>query len=80
MTPRVPWHSAILRLLGWPGPAVVECPVGDFFAMGWNRYAQISSLAVCVNPGETYWWKGPCGFLTAALIRVRAWRFRATSC
>jgi len=28
----------------------VECPLGDFFACGWARYAQINSLAVCVNP------------------------------
>ena len=36
----------------------VEVPVGDFFACGWGRYAQISSLAVCVNPGSglnSYW-------------------------
>jgi hypothetical protein len=32
--------------------------VGDFFAAGWGKYAQISSLAVCVNPGSAlncYW-------------------------
>ena len=36
----------------------VECPVGDFFCMGWNEYAQLNSLAVCVNPGSAlncYW-------------------------
>src|SRR5205085_8253347 len=36
----------------------VEVPVGDFFAMGWGKYAQISSLAICVNPGSafnSYW-------------------------
>lgn len=36
----------------------VECPLGDFFACGWARYAQINSLAVCVNPGSafnSYW-------------------------
>jgi hypothetical protein len=36
----------------------VECPVGDFFASGWGPYGQISSLAVCVNPGSafnSYW-------------------------
>ena len=35
----------------------VECPVGDFFACSLG-YAQISSLAVCVNPGSgfnCYW-------------------------
>ena len=36
----------------------VEVPVGDFFAMGWDKYAPISSLAICVNPGSafnSYW-------------------------
>ena len=27
----------------------VECPVGDFFCSAYNEYAQLSSLAVCVN-------------------------------
>ena len=30
----------------------MECPVGDFFACGWGEFAQVSSLAVCVNPGS----------------------------
>ncbi len=36
----------------------VECPAGDFFACGWGSFAQVSSLAVCVNPGSgfnCYW-------------------------
>jgi hypothetical protein len=39
----------------------VECPVGDFFASGWQQYAQISSLAVCVNPrsGLNCYWEMP---------------------
>ncbi|HYB91302.1 MAG TPA: glycoside hydrolase family 172 protein [Candidatus Binataceae bacterium] len=59
MTPTGAWRSLILRIY-WDDSAnpSVECPVGDFFACGWNRYAQISSLAVCVNPGSAlncYW-------------------------
>jgi D-arabinan exo alpha-(1,3)/(1,5)-arabinofuranosidase (non-reducing end) len=59
MTPTGRWRESILRM-HWDGaqePAV-ECPVGDFFACGWNQYAQVSSLAVCVNPGSglnCYW-------------------------
>ena len=59
MTPTGHWRHAILRMY-WDGeeqPAV-ECPVGDFFACGWGRYAPVSSLAVCVNPGSAlncYW-------------------------
>ncbi|MGD0112311.1 MAG: DUF2961 domain-containing protein, partial [Armatimonadota bacterium] len=40
MTPTGHWRFSILRMY-WDGadtPAV-ECPVGDFFACGWNRYA-----------------------------------------
>jgi hypothetical protein len=32
--------------------------LGDFFGVGWGEYAQLSSLAVCVNPGSgfnSYW-------------------------
>jgi hypothetical protein len=59
MTPTGHWRHSILRIY-WDHAATpsVECPVGDFFACGWNQYAQVSSLAVCVNPGSafnTYW-------------------------
>jgi hypothetical protein len=59
MTPTGHWRHSILRIY-WddsPTPSVV-CPVGDFFACGWNKYAQVSSLPVCVNPGSAlncYW-------------------------
>ena len=59
ITPTGHWRFSILRIY-WDGadtPAV-ECPVGDFFACGWQKYAQVSSLAVCVNPGSglnCYW-------------------------
>ncbi|HZP02486.1 MAG TPA: glycoside hydrolase family 172 protein [Terriglobia bacterium] len=59
MTPTGHWRFSILRIY-WDGEAQpsVEVPVGDFFACGWGKYAQISSLAVCVNPGSglnSYW-------------------------
>lgn len=59
LTPAGTWRFAIIRFY-WDGETEpsVECPVGDFFACGWQRYAQISSLAVCVNPGSafnSYW-------------------------
>ena len=43
-----------------PQPAV-ECPVGDFFAAGWGKYAHVNSLAVCVNPGSAFncYWEMP---------------------
>lgn len=59
MTPTGHWRYLILRMY-WDGESTpsVEVPVGDFFAVGWNQYAQISSLPVCVNPGSalnSYW-------------------------
>ncbi|MEM8531510.1 MAG: glycoside hydrolase family 172 protein [Chloroflexota bacterium] len=62
LTPTGHWRFSILRIY-WddqPHPAV-ECPVGDFFASGWNHYGQISSLAVCVNPGSAFnsYWEMP---------------------
>ncbi len=55
MTPTGNWRFSILRIY-WDDEKEpsVECPVGDFFCMGWNRYAPVNSLAVCVNPGSAF--------------------------
>jgi hypothetical protein len=39
----------------------VEVPYGDFFCNGWGVYGQLSSLAVCLNPGSgmNCWWEMP---------------------
>jgi hypothetical protein len=62
MTPTGRWRFSILRVY-WDDQEQpsVECPVGDFFACGWNRFAQVSSLAVCVNPGSAFncYWPMP---------------------
>jgi len=62
VTPAGTWRFAILRIY-WDGESTpsVECPVGDFFACGWGRYAQVSSLPVCVNPGSAFncYWEMP---------------------
>ncbi|HQK71751.1 MAG TPA: DUF2961 domain-containing protein, partial [Bacteroidales bacterium] len=55
MTPTGNWRFSIIRFY-WddePEPSI-ECPVGDFFGMGWGTYAPLSSLAVCVNPGSAF--------------------------
>ena len=62
MTPTGNWRSSILRIY-WDSleqPAV-ECPVGDFFACGWGKYAPVVSLPVCVNPGSAFncYWEMP---------------------
>jgi hypothetical protein len=59
MVPPSHWRFSILRIY-WDGQEnpSVECPLGDFFASGWGSYSQLSSLAVCVNPGNAlncYW-------------------------
>jgi hypothetical protein len=62
MTPTGTWRHLILRFY-WDGETTpsVEVPAGDFFASGWGGYAQISSLAVCVNPGSAFnsYWEMP---------------------
>lgn len=71
MTPTGHWRYLILRMY-WDGERTpsVEVPVGDFFACGWNQYAQISSLAVCVNPGSALnsYWEMP--FRTSARLTI----------
>jgi Protein of unknown function (DUF2961) len=59
MTPTGNWRFSILRIY-WDDEKEpsVECPVGDFFGMGWGQYAKLTSLAVNVNPGSafnSYW-------------------------
>ncbi len=62
MTPTGHWRFSIIRFYwdGEPTPSV-ECPVGDFFACGWQKYAQLSSLPICVNPGSAFncYWEMP---------------------
>jgi len=62
LTPTGNWRFSILRIY-WDGsdePAV-ECPVGDFFGVGWGEFAQLSSLPICVNPGSAFnsYWEMP---------------------
>jgi hypothetical protein len=62
MTPTGPFRYSIIRIF-WDDQETpsVECPLGDFFACGWGKYAQVSSLAVCVNPGSAFncYWEMP---------------------
>ena len=62
MTPTGEWRFSILRIY-WDRQEQpsVECPVGDFFASGWGEYAQLTSLAMCVNPGSAFnaYWEMP---------------------
>jgi len=55
LTPTGNWRFSILRIY-WDDQEQpsVECPVGDFFCMGWGKYAQLSSLPICVNPGSAF--------------------------
>lgn len=62
MTPTGNWRFSIIRIF-WDGETEpsVECPVGDFFACGWGIYCQLSSHAICVNPGSAFncYWEMP---------------------
>ena len=71
MTPTGNWRRSILRFY-WDGETEpsVECPVGDFFACGWGKYCQISSLAICVNPGSAFSCYWPMPFHKSARITM----------
>lgn len=62
MTPTGNWRFSILRFY-WDDEKEpsIEVPVGDFFGMAYNEYAQLNSLAVTVNPGSAFncYWKMP---------------------
>jgi hypothetical protein len=62
MTPTGEWRFSILRIY-WDDETEpsVECPVGDFFCMGWGEYSLLTSLPVCVNPGSAFncYWQMP---------------------
>ncbi len=65
MTPKGNYRLTILRFY-WDGEETpsVEVPIGDFFASAYtsfNSYAHLSSLAVCVNPGNAFncYWEMP---------------------
>jgi len=62
LTPTGKWRNLIMRIY-WDNQKTpsVECPVGDFFCMGWGKYVQLSSLPICVNPGSAFncYWTMP---------------------
>jgi hypothetical protein len=62
MTPTGNWRYSIIRFY-WDGEKEpsIELPVGDFFGMGWGKYAHLNSLPVCVNPGSAFncYWEMP---------------------
>ena len=62
MTPTGNWRFSVIRMY-WDGETTpsVECPVGDFFCMGWTKYSPLQSLAVAVNPGSAFncYWTMP---------------------
>jgi len=65
------WRRLVLRMY-WDGEKTpsVETPLGDFFCMGWCERANVSSLAVCVNPagGFNSYWEMP--FRKSARITI----------
>jgi hypothetical protein len=59
MTPTGNWRYSIIRFY-WDDETTpsVEVPAGDFFCMGWGKFAPVTSLAVVDNPGSgfnCYW-------------------------
>ena len=62
MVPTSKGRNSIIRFY-WDGQETpsVECPVGDFFASTWDHPTQLTSLAICINPGIAYncYWQMP---------------------
>lgn len=62
MTPTGVWRWSIIRIY-WDDETSpsVECPLADFFCMGWNQYSPLVSMPVCVNPGSAFncYWSMP---------------------
>ena len=59
MTPTGNWRFLVLRIY-WDDETEpsVEAPLGDFFCMGWGKYAPVNSQPITVNPGSafnSYW-------------------------
>jgi hypothetical protein len=71
MTPTGNFKKSIIRFY-WDGEnsPSVESPISHFFASGWGKYAQINSLAVCVNPGSAFNCYWPMPFRKSARITV----------
>ncbi len=63
ITPAAGMRRRLILRIFWDGSDTpsVECPLGDFFASPLDKYCQISSLAVCVNPlsGFNCYWDMP---------------------
>lgn len=62
MTPTGVWRWSIIRIY-WDNETTpsVECPLADFFCIGWNQYSPLVSMPVCVNPGSAFncYWSMP---------------------
>lgn len=77
-THRDNWRTLLLRFY-WDGcdePAI-EVPLGDFFANGWGRFAQVSSTMVAANPNggfNCYW---PMPFAEGARVTIENLRDEA---
>jgi len=82
MTSTGRWRLQILRIY-WDGQEQpsVEVPLGDFFACGWQKFAPVVSLPVCVNPGSAFncYWEMPfrkrCRITFTNLDHEDAWLF-----
>lgn len=65
-------HSQLVIRMYWDGASepAVEAPVGDFFALGFGLRADVNSVPVIVEGGDSYncYWTMP--FFTSARIEV----------
>jgi hypothetical protein len=65
-------HSELVLRMYWDGAAepAVESPVGDFFAAGFGRRAEVNSAPVMVEGGDSYNCYWPMPFRKSARIEI----------
>ncbi|MBE3098130.1 MAG: DUF2961 domain-containing protein [Planctomycetes bacterium] len=65
-------HSELVLRIYWDGAAepAVESPVGDFFAAGFGRRAEVNSAPVQVEGGDSYNCYWPMPFQKSARIEI----------
>ena len=69
-THRDHWRTVLRAHWDHAAEPAVEVPIGDFFANGWGRFAQVSSSMIAANPHggfNSYW---PMPFQRAGQLTV----------
>jgi hypothetical protein len=71
------WRFLTLRIY-WDDETEpsVECPLGDFFTMGWGEFAENNSIPIAVTPGKSFnsFWQMPFRKKCKITLENIAWK------